>query len=85
MSEIAPIISLDIYRRRARAGGVVDPVIGHWKCRDSMCVTRVGITQTAVDALALFNAELHRHRQRAILEHEVMFCAPHAAARGATR
>jgi hypothetical protein len=78
----AAVISLDL-RRRQRAGKsfAPDPVIAWWPCRILGCREQCGVTQTAIDTLALFNAEIARRAKRGeslIDTDEVMLCAEHA-------
>ena len=73
----ADMISLARARRIRDSAGVVEPEVQRWKCRETWCVTRVGVTQTAIDALAMFNTELARRRERPIREDEVMRCEMH--------
>jgi hypothetical protein len=80
----ADIVSLDRERRKreARAGNLPDPIIAKWRCRTSGCITLVGVTQTALDAFTMFNAELKRRREKPMTEFEVMYCERCAAERG---
>lgn len=77
----AAVVSLDLFRKRRDRGAVIDPVIAWWPCRIPGCRERCGVTQTAIDTLALFNAELVRRSRRAeqlIESDEVMLCGDHA-------
>lgn len=74
---VAEIVNLAVWKRKHSSGAVVDPIVATWKCRELHCITRVGVTQTAIDTLAFFNAYLKANRLRAIAEHEVMCCAAH--------
>jgi len=75
--ELANITSLKLYRARKERGQLVDPVIAHWKCRVKICIAKVGVTQTAIDVLKLFNDELRRRREREIDVDDVMVCEQH--------
>ncbi len=68
---IADIVSLDRARRLRTDHSIVERDVTQWKCRT---MTRVGVTQTGVDTLAMFNAMLRVRRERPIQEHEVMIC-----------
>jgi hypothetical protein len=74
----AEIISLARVRRLRQGEDFspIEPDIAQWKCRTPTCMTRVGVGQSAIDALALFNAALKARRERAIESHEVMWCQP---------
>lgn len=79
---IADVVSLDRARRlRGPASKLVDPVIAKWRCRTFACLVFVGVTQRAIETLALFNVELKRRREKPIEEHQVMYCDSCAAAR----
>lgn len=75
------VISLDVARRKRRAKDLAswlpERVVAHWRCREFSCITRVGVTQTAIDTLAMFNAILAKRRERPISEDEVMWCDAH--------
>lgn len=74
----AEIVSLKLYKaRKAREDVGPDPIIEWWKCRVGVCMVRVGVTQTGLDTLALFNAELRRRREKPIEKDEVMVCPDH--------
>lgn len=75
----ADIVSLDRARRLRGAPGIVEPDVAHWKCRTATCMTKVGVGQTAIETLAMFNEVLKGRRERTIEAHEVMFCEPCAA------
>lgn len=75
------VVSLDLFRARRERGRAVDEVIAWWPCRIPGCRERCGVTQTAIETLALFNAEIVRRSRRAeptIESDEVMLCAEHA-------
>lgn len=71
---VADIISLKLYRAKREKQQLVDPVVVWWRCREFSCVAKVGITQTALDALAIFQAELGRRHDKPIREDEVGWC-----------
>jgi hypothetical protein len=76
------VVSLDLFRRRQQRGKVVDDVIAWWPCRIPGCRERCGVTQTAIETLQLFNAEIVRRSRRAdplIESDEVMLCTEHAS------
>jgi len=75
------IISLDRYRRLKKDKALVDPVITHWPCRIGICRKPCGVTQTAIEAFELFNAELMRRRDKPLREDECMYCDEHAERR----
>jgi hypothetical protein len=70
------IISLQLYRARKARDNYTTPEqpIVWWKCREFSCIAKVGITQTALDALAVFQAELARRRDRPLREDEIGWC-----------
>lgn len=70
----ADIVSLDRARRLSSPAGVIEPNVAHWKCRTPTCMTKVGVGQTALEALAMFSEVLKERRERAIESHEVMLC-----------
>lgn len=74
MTDVANIVSLDLYRRRQASKTLIDPIVAYWKCRIFSCFAKVGVTETAIEVLAMFNAELRKRRDKPIAEHEVMFC-----------
>lgn len=73
----ADIVSLKLYRARREREQLVEPIIAYWPCRVKICITRVGVTQTGLDALAMFNAVLKRNGERLIDTDEVMVCSEH--------
>lgn len=76
-TQLADIVSLDRARRLRDKTTTIDPVIAWWKCRVGVCLTRCGVTQTAIEVLALFNAELKRRREKPIDADDVMLCDAH--------
>lgn len=73
----ADIVSLDLYRKKRDRSAPIDPVIAYWKCRVGVCIVKCGVTQTAIDVLAMFNAELKRRREKLIDVDDVMVCDAH--------
>lgn len=53
--------------------GAPDPDVEHWPCRGG-CGRMVGVTQVAVERLAMSNQLLATKRERPIAKHEVMWC-----------
>lgn len=51
-----------------------DPVVANWPCRTRGCAELVPAPRSAVDSLAVFNAQLERRRQPPIQTCEVLFC-----------
>lgn len=73
----ADIVSLKLFKAKRDAKTPLDPVVAWWKCRVGVCLTKCGVTQTAIDTLAMFNTELRRRREKPITEAEVMVCGEH--------
>ncbi len=53
---------------------IVEPVIGTWKCRTMECVAKVGVTETAIEAMGIFNGLLRRRGEPPISPDRVMYC-----------
>lgn len=73
--ELADIISLDRFRKLTYDRASVDPIIVWWKCRVWTCLTRVGVTPTAMFAFEIFCAELKRRGQQPLDPDDIMLCA----------
>jgi hypothetical protein len=80
-SRLADVVSLDLTRRR-KAGRVVgpEPVVAHWPCREIACGKPVGVTQSALDAAAMFDVELRRRHDKPIDRERTMLCPECAVA-----
>lgn len=76
--QIADIVSLDRERKLRSGKTLIERIVAHWKCRVGICREMIGVGETAVIVLTVFNEELKRRRERAIDVDEIMMCDYHA-------
>ncbi len=76
MKKLADIVSLDLIRRRqeAQLGGMPEPVIAHWPCREMLCRKPVGVTRSAIEAADMFDEMLARRREKPLDRDRTMLC-----------
>ncbi len=65
-------------RDRSRGGADYDwkqpETIGAWKCRVPACGVLVGVTQDAMERVAMFNRELHRRGEAPLDINAIVYC-----------
>lgn len=78
--EVVADLKLRAYTERDRSRSGADyhwtnpKIVGAWRCRVPKCPERVGVTQDAMDALAMWNRERARRGEDPIATGDVMYC-----------
>lgn len=76
---LADIVDLGRVRRlKVDNSPLPETAVEHWPCRE--CSSMVGVTKSALEAAAVFDAELKRCREKPIDRSHTMFCPTCAAA-----
>lgn len=77
-NRVADIVSLDRARRLKTDGTTLpEKAVEHWPCRE--CSSMVGVTKSALEAAAVFDAYLRSRREKPIDRAHTMLCVECAA------
>ncbi len=75
---LADIVDLGRIRRLKVDGGPLpETAVERWPCRE--CSSMVGVTKSALEAAAVFDAELKRRSEKQLDRSHAMFCTTCAA------